>query len=222
MHTPVPSLCPSNVSGIYDIQRCGSGHHPGGLGAHASCAKGIVQDRHPAELLEHGFSRWVSVCALQPHTYRSLSFLSSQKWVGPRGEHAHLFRHRNSQFLLPFPRWKVSKWKVIRNQDARPPRTATPRLAQRLPPPQSLHTHPPGWWEIFVPAPKGQWPHSWDRVCEPFFSCKRSVLMGKKESVNKSRMTVYLQGKTHFVPPGQDLQCIDQLWSPCWKNRGWC
>ena len=101
MHTPVPSLCPSNVSGIYDIQRCGSGHHPGGLGAHASCAEGIVQDRDPAELLEHGFSRWVSVCAPQPHTYQSLSFLSSQKWVGPRGEHAHLFRHRNSQFLLP-------------------------------------------------------------------------------------------------------------------------
>lgn len=35
--------------------------------------------------------------------------------------------------------------------------------------------------------------------------------MGKKESVNKSSMIVYLQGKTHFVPPGQDLQCIDQL-----------
>lgn len=48
-------------------------------------------------------------------------------------------------------------------------------------------------------------------VSESFFSCKRSVLMGKKKSVNKSRMTVYLQGKTHFVPPGQDLQYIDQL-----------
>ena len=35
--------------------------------------------------------------------------------------------------------------------------------------------------------------------------------MGKKKSVNKSRMTFYLQGKTHFVPPGQDLQYIDQL-----------
>lgn len=58
-------------------------------------------------------------------------------------------------------------------------------------------------------------------VSESFFSCKRSVLMGKKKSVNKSRMTVYLQGKTHFVPPGQDLQYIDQLWSPCWKNHGW-